>query len=109
MAAEMRAAGIIAGFCPKGAKDAKAAFGALRPPRPSRRRRLSGETRNRPAHFRILWDFNGLQAGKFSHRRADAARVSRAFTVSAAMQSIKCRPITSLSVGVKKVLTVVSP
>jgi hypothetical protein len=83
MAAEMRAAGIIAGFCPKGAKDAKAAFGGPRPPRPSRRRRLSGETRSLRDHFRILWNFNGLQAEKFRIAQAGAARVSRAFTVAA--------------------------
>ena len=78
MAAEMRAAGIIAGFCPKGAKDAKAAFGARDLLGP----RGAGGSRNLRDHFRILGNFNGLQAEKFRIAQAGAARVSRAFTVA---------------------------
>jgi hypothetical protein len=97
MAAEMRAAGIIAGFCPKGAKDAKAAFGARDLLGP----RGAGGSCNLRDHFRILGNFNGLQAEKFRIAQAGAARVQhRAFTV--AVQNISAHGPKDKMEAIKK-------
>ena len=82
MAAEMRAAGIIAGFCPKGAKDAKAAFGGPRPPRPSRCRRPFRRDPQLSGSFPHFVELQCLAGRKISLLQAGAARVSRAFTVA---------------------------